>query len=244
MRITTILFDLDGTLLPMNNDEFTKGYFKLLAKALAPHGYDTEGLIKAIWAGTAAMVGNDGTQSNDAAFWAKFSEIYGEKALADKPLFDEFYKNDFENAKALCGCNPKAAAAVRKLKEAGYRIALATNPIFPGEATESRIRWAGFSPDEFELYTSYENIGFCKPNPEYYRELARRLNAAPEECIMVGNDVTEDMIARSVGMNVFLLTDCLINKEREDINQYPRGSFEQLIDHVNKMNRNGDFENE
>ena len=31
MKLTTILFDLDGTLLPMDNDEFTRGYFKLLA---------------------------------------------------------------------------------------------------------------------------------------------------------------------------------------------------------------------
>lgn len=235
MKITTILFDLDGTLLPMNNDEFTKGYFKLLAEALAPHGYEPKQLVEAIWAGTAAMVKNDGTQSNETVFWKKFSEIYGEKALADKPLFDEFYKNGFENAKAFCGCNPKAAAAVRKLKEAGYRVVLATNPIFPGEATEIRIRWAGFSPEEFELYTSYENIGFCKPNPEYYRELARRSNAAPEECVMVGNDVTEDMIAQSVGMKVFLLTDCLINKERKDISVFPRGSFEQLLNYIENL---------
>lgn len=32
MKITTVLFDLDGTLLPMDNDGFTKGYFKFLAK--------------------------------------------------------------------------------------------------------------------------------------------------------------------------------------------------------------------
>lgn len=55
---------------------------------------------------------------------------------------------------------------------------------------------------------------------------------------MVGNDVTEDIAARKVGMNVFLLTDCLINNEREDINQYPRGSFEQLIDYITKIINN------
>jgi len=32
--------DLDGTLLPMDNDEFTRGYFRLLTLKLAPHGYD------------------------------------------------------------------------------------------------------------------------------------------------------------------------------------------------------------
>lgn len=236
MKKTTILFDLDGTLLPMDNDEFTKGYFKLLVKKLAPHGYEPQKLIDGIWSGTAAMVKNDGTKSNEQAFWETFSEVFGEKALADKPLFDEFYEREFQSAKAICGFNPKAAVAVHTIKEMGYRIALATNPIFPSTATESRISWAGFEPNDFELYTTYENIGYCKPNPEYYREIARRLGVSPEQCLMVGNDVTEDMeAAQKAGMSVFLLTDCLINKERKDISAYPRGSFEQLMDFANKL---------
>lgn len=234
MKITTILFDLDGTLLPMDNDEFTKGYFKLLAAKLAPHGYELKQLVEAIWAGTAAMVKNDGKQSNEAAFWKKFSEIYGEKVLADKPLFDEFYEKDFQKAKELCKVNPKAAIAVHTVKEIGFQVALATNPIFPASATESRIRWAGLEPEDFELFTTYENIGYCKPNPDYYREIAKRLGVEPEQCLMVGNDVTEDMIAETVGMKVFLLSDCLINKERKDIDQYKRGGFDQLLEYICK----------
>lgn len=46
---------------------------------------------------------------------------------------------------------------------------------------------------------------------------------------MVGNDVTEDMVASETGMQVFLLTDCLINKERKDISVYPRGSLLTLL---------------
>ena len=233
--ITTILFDLDGTLLPMDNDEFTKGYFKLLVKKLAPYGYEPQKLIDGIWAGTAAMVKNDGTKSNEQVFWEKFSEMFREKALADKPLFDEFYDKDFHKAKELCKVNPKAAIAVHTVKEMGFHVALATNPIFPTSATESRIRWAGFEPNDFELYTTYENIGYCKPNPEYYREIARRFGVSPEKCLMVGNDVTEDMeAAQKSGMNVFLLTDCLINKERKDISVYPRGSFDRLLEHIYK----------
>ena len=181
MKLTTVLFDLDGTLLPMDNDEFTRGYFKLLAVKLAPHGYEPKQLVDAIWAGTAAMVKNDGTKSNEYAFWKRFSAFYGEKALADKPLFDAFYSNEFQRAHELCGYNPKAAEAVRLAKEIGLRVVLATNPIFPAVATESRIRWAGLTPADFELYTTYENIGFCKPNPSYYLEITSRLNVAPEE---------------------------------------------------------------
>ena len=45
---------------------------------------------------------------------------------------------------------------------------------------------------------------------------------------MVGNDVEEDMIARELGMQVFLLTDCLLNKHGRDISQYPNGDFDTL----------------
>ena len=232
MKLTAILFDLDGTLLPMDNDAFTKGYFKLLAARLAPHGYDARQLVDAVWAGTAAMVANDGSQSNESAFWKKFSAIMGDKALADMPLFESFYENEFQQAQKLCGLNPDAAATVRAVRAAGLRTALATNPIFPATATRSRIRWAGLEPEDFELYTTYENIGYCKPNPEYYRELSRRLGVRPEQCLMVGNDAAEDMVARETGMKVFLLTDCLINRDNRDISQYDRGGFGQLMQFI------------
>ena len=234
-KITTILFDLDGTLLPMDNAAFTKGYFKLLAARLAPLGYEPEKLVDAIWSGTAAMVKNDGSQNNEAAFWKRFSEIYGEKVLGDLPVFENFYATDFQQAKAICGFNPKAAETVRTAKNLGFRVALATNPIFPAIATESRIRWAGLQPEDFELYTTYENIGYCKPNPAYYQELLDQLNESPERCLMVGNDVAEDMIAEKLGMQVFLLTDCIINKEDANISLYPRGGFDDLLEHIRTL---------
>ena len=171
MGIQAVFFDLDGTLLPMDQDEFTRGYFKLLAAKVAPHGYEPKQLIDAIWAGTAAMVENDGSRRNEEVFWGEFAKIYGEEALADKPLFDEFYANEFENAKQLCPCNPKAAEAVLLLKGMGFRLVLATNPLFPAVGTEARIRWAGLSPKDFELYTTYENSRYCKPNLDYYWEI-------------------------------------------------------------------------
>ncbi len=228
-NIKAVLFDLDGTLLPMNNDEFTKGYFKLLAAKLAPHGYDPEQLVDSIWTGTAAMIKNDGKQSNETVFWAKFTELLGEKAKMDMPVFEEFYLNEFKGAKTFCGYNPKAAEAVAVAKQMGYRTVLATNPIFPVQATDSRAQWAGVTLKDFEIYTSYENIGCSKPNPEYYREIAKRLGVSPEECLMVGNDAEEDMIAETVGMQVFLLTDCLVNKKNIDISSYNQGDFDDLI---------------
>ncbi len=229
MSITTVLFDLDGTLLPMDQTTFMKDYFGRLARKLAPHGYDPKELIDAIWAGTADMVKNDGAVLNETRFWNRFESIFGDRVKEDIALFDEFYREEFDRVRASCGYNPAAAKAVRQIKEMGFRIALATNPLFPSMATESRIRWTGLEPKEFELYTTYENTGYCKPNPAYYLDVCNRLNVTPKECAMIGNDVGEDMIAKDLGMKVFLLSDCLINKENKDISIYPRGSFEELL---------------
>ena len=230
--IQAVLFDLDGTLLPMDQDMFTKGYFKFLVRKMAPYGYEPQVLIDSVWAGTAAMVKNNGLQSNEDAFWKRFAELQGDRVHEHKPLFEEFYRVDFQEAKAFCGYNPAAAEAVYKIKDAGFRTALATNPIFPLTATESRIKWAGLEPEEFEFYTTYENIGYSKPNSLYYEEIVKRLHLEPKDCLMVGNDVDEDMIAETIGMHVFLLTDCMINKSGKDIDSYPHGGFQDLISYL------------
>ncbi len=235
MSIKAILFDLDGTLLPMDQDAFVKYYFGLLVKKLAPHGYDSTTLVDSIWAGTKAMVKNDGSKTNEEAFWDDFAGRYGEHVKEHLPIFEEFYANEFQGAKASCGFNPKAAEAVAKIKEMGFRTALATNPLFPAVATESRINWAGLNKDDFEFFTTYENSCYCKPNPNYYKEVVEKLGLNPEECVMVGNDVTEDMIAETLVMKVFLLTDCLINKEDKDISVYPNGGFDELLEYIRNL---------
>ena len=235
MSVKTVLFDLDGTLLPMDQELFVKTYFKLLAVKLAPYGYEPKQLIDAIWAGTAAMVRNDGSCHNEDAFWAKFTSIYGQQALEHLPVFADFYANEFQGAQSVCGHTPQAAEVLALLKQKGLRVALATNPIFPAIATESRIRWAGLTPEDFELYTTYENSRYCKPNPDYYRDILTTLGVSAEQCLMVGNDVSEDMIAQDLGMQVFLLTDCLINKENKDISRYPHGSFPELMDYIGSI---------
>ena len=230
--ITTVLFDLDGTLLPMDNDAFTKGYFKLLAGKMTAHGYDPEELVDAIWKSTYAMVKNNGNKTNEEVFWENFSNILGKDTLTDKPLFDEFYNNEFGIAKKYCGYNPQAKEVIDYIKSKDLRIILASNPLFPKNAQENRVKWAGLTPEDFSYYTSYKNSHFCKPNPKYYQEILTVIKCKPEECLMIGNNVDEDMIASKLGINVFLLTDCLINESKKDINKYSHGGFSELKSHI------------
>lgn len=233
--ITAVLFDLDGTLLPMDQEVFVNAYLGGMAKKMAPHGYDPNLLAKAVWKGTGAMTKNDGTRNNESVFWDVFDSVMGKPCRRDEPLFEEFYRTDFQKVKEVCGFDSRAAETLRKLHEMGLRTVLATNPLFPPIATQSRVRWAGLQPEDFEWITTYDNSSFCKPNPEYYREILDKLQLKPEQCLMVGNDAVEDMAAQKLGMQVFLLTDCLINKDGRDLSGYPKGSFPELMVFIRGM---------
>lgn len=235
MDIKAVFFDLDGTLLPMDQDVFVEGYLEMLSKKLYPLRFDPQMLIKAIWAGTEAMVVNDGSRFNEEAFWGKSLGFFGEKSEEIKLVLEEFYAVDFQAARSLCGFNPDAKKTLDLVKSLGLRTVLATNPIFPHYATESRIRWAGLEPSDFDFYTSYETSKFSKPNPKYFLETAERAGISPDQCLMVGNDATEDLAAQETGMKVFILTDCLINKHEKDLSQIPHGGFSELWEYIKTL---------
>ena len=222
MSIKVVLFDLDGTLLPMDQDIFIKAYFGGLAKKLAPHGYEPKKMVGAIGAGVYAMIKNTGEKRNEEVFWDEFSTHFGEQCRKDLPIFEDFYQHEFDAVQEVCGFNPKSVKVIEQIKEMGLRVALATNPLFPAIATGKRMKWAGLTPDMCELVTTYENSYYCKPNLDYYRAIVKQLGVAEEECLMVGNDVDDDMVVTELGMKVFLLTNDLINKEDVDINMIKR----------------------
>ena len=235
--IKAVLFDLDGTLLPMDQDMFLKTYFKALVMNMAPHGYDPKIMMKVIGAGTMAMIDNDGTATNEEVFWSTFGGFFNKDVRADEPIFTSFYREKFICAKEYCGYDKLAKELVETCKEQGFRVVLATNPLFPSIATQMRMGWAGFVPEDFELYTTYENSNYCKPNLKYYQEILTKLDLTPEECVMIGNDVSDDMVAKELGMKVFLLTNCLINKDDEDISQYPNGGYKEAIAYIKSLTK-------
>ena len=233
--IKAVLFDLDGTLLPLDQDYFISCYFKSMTKGMAVHGYEPSAFMDAVLRGTAAMVSNDGSITNEEALWRSFNDSYGRDTRADEHLYVEFYETEFQTLKEVCGFHPMASQLVRMLREKGFCVILATNPMFPAIATCSRVRWAGLEPSDFDLITTYENSCHSKPNIAYYRDILETMNLKPEECLMVGNDAEEDMIAETLGMKVFLLTDCLLNRKNKDISKYPQGSFPELLEYIRAL---------
>ncbi len=237
MKIKAVLFDLDGTLLSMDQDHFIKTYMGELASYIAPHGYDPKAFCEALWKGTGAMVKNNGEKKNEDVFWDVFSSNFpGMDVKRDIDYFDEFYMTRFDSIKDKVSIlEPMTIKAVETAQEKGLRVILATNPLFPSIATEKRIAWAGFKVSDFEFFTSYENSTYSKPALGYYEEVLSKAGLCAEECLMVGNDVSDDMIAEKLGMKVFLLTPRLINKDNTDISVYRNGGYNELIKYIEAL---------
>lgn len=227
--VRAILFDLDGTFLPMDQDEFMKTYFSRLTARMAEYGYEPKKLVDTLWNGTLRMMGNDGSATNEEVFWKYFCEVYGEDARNDEPIFREFYATEFSCAKAVCGIQPQAPELVAFLKSKGVKLIMATNPMFPKVATDLRIEWAGLKPEDFDMCTVYEDFNYGKPNPEYFAEIMRRAGLKPEDCIMVGNDLSEDYAATAVGIRTYIVTDNLIDRKNRGLDGIEHGTFDEMV---------------
>jgi len=229
--IDTILFDLDGTLVRFYQDDFITTYFKELSKVFVKLGLDAEKACKGVWVGTKAMVLNDGAELNTRRFWDAFAEfmgIEGELLKATEAACDDFYSNEFNIVKSIVKHSDIPTRLVRAMAAKGYDIVLATNPLFPPCAVDTRLGWIGLDRDDFRLITHYENSSFCKPNPAYYKEVLSKIGKAPEQCIMIGNNPAEDMCVSKLGMDVFLVIDFMENETDIDISLFRHGTIEDL----------------
>ena len=233
--LNTILFDLDGTLAPFVQDEFVHVYFKALVKRLVPMGYDGEKLVAALWKGVDAMVRNDGAQTNRQRFWEVFTQELGIQALALESILEDFYAREFDAVRSVLKESVDRGPLIRSLREKGYTLVLATNPIFPAVAVETRLGWAGLSAEDFDYITTYENCRRSKPNPDYYRDILEHIGRRPEECLMVGNNPVDDMAAVQAGLSGYLVTDYIENPDGLPVDAYPHGTFQTLVHQLDRL---------
>lgn len=229
LNFDTVLFDLDGTLLPMDTKAFEGLYFTGLCSKLAEK-IDSKKLIDCIWQATKAMILNDGTCLNRDAFAKVFQETTGIDYYENEGDFLEYYNEDFQVCKKACKVSELSKKIVQTLQSKGYRVAIATNPIFPAVATNWRLEWLGMNANQFELVTTFDNSSHAKPNPAYYQEVCDTLQVNPKQCVMIGNDVQEDGVAKTIGMNVKLVEDCLINTKNASTDAFELGSLQDVYE--------------
>lgn len=227
-----ILFDLDGTLLPMVQDEFVRCYYGLLLRKLEPFHVDGKKFINALNYGAYLMTLNDGTDTNEHVFWKGYKKLMGEPDEKMVEAINEFYENEFNEAIVSTKPDPLAKKIIELLKDRGYQIILATSPLFPRSATYNRIRWAGLQPYDFVTVTTYETSTSCKPSLLYYQQLIKDFDIDPSETMMIGNDVGEDMVASKLGFTTYLVTDYVENRAGVSYEPCLKGSLEDLYNYI------------
>jgi len=208
--LQAVLLDLDDTLLGNDINQFLGRYFPLVARHMS-HLMEPEEFVRHLLSSTQVMMTDgDPERTNQDVFWADFCARTGLERDALEPTIDAFYRTEFSNLRRATERRPEAAELVQYCFEAGFKVAIATNPVFPREAINQRLEWAGVGVGDFayELVTAYENMHATKPSTRYYQEILTVLDVAPEHGLMVGDDWENDIIpASKLGLATFWVAD-------------------------------------
>ena len=200
------MFDLDGTLLPMDEKAFTKCYFDLIGTEMTKYGYDKDKTIKAVLNGANAMRGNNGDKTNEEVFWDAFFSVYDTFSTSDTDKFDIFYKTTFCKTKMFYRHTAEPRQILDFMHDKKLKAILVTNPLFPLEAVRVRLEFLGLRMEDFDYICSYEHSRFSKPNPNFLNEVLENTNLAPDEVLLFGNSQTEDIEpASTLGIKGFLV---------------------------------------
>ncbi|NCB00884.1 MAG: HAD family hydrolase [Spirochaetia bacterium] len=234
-NFTTIFFDLDGTLLPFEESTFMEGYISLFALKCQQLGIDEEVGISALFLGLEAMRVNDGVHTNERVFWDMFFSVVGEYKEEIFNSFIEFYSVEFPSLIATTYPSSLANKIVQEAKSKGYRLVLATTPVFPRRGTLERMKWAGLDPYDFEIITTYEDYSFTKPHLGYYNQILSEMGVKGEEVLMIGNDISADGAIAETGARCVFVADHLINQEEVDISDAEIYSLNGLYDFIKQL---------
>lgn len=206
----TLLLDLDDTLLDSNMDEFIPVYFHALGKAMEEH-VSPEKMLKYLMLGTNAMIAHD---SPDETLENLFNRNFYPYLDVERDALDleiaHFYDKIFPTLAYLTKARPEAVDLVEWAFAQGYRVAIATNPLFPKKAVYHRLRWAGLDPEQypFEIISSFESFHFSKPNPAYFAEVLGRMGWDDGLVLVVGDDPVRDLIgAEELGLAAYWIAD-------------------------------------
>ena len=202
----TLLFDLDDTLLDTNMDAFIPAYFQSFGNHMGDR-VAPEVMLRALVHGMSLMNDSeDPTRTLQEVFDAYFYTKIGIPKAELLDVLEDFYDNVFPSIGMHTQQRPDAVPLIEWAFSQGYRIAIATDPLFPRKATFHRLRWAGFDPEQFELVSTYENFHFTKTHPAYYAEVLGLLGWPDGPVLMVGNDVQRDLVAaHRLGLKTYFI---------------------------------------
>jgi len=204
--LKAVLFDLDNTLIHVGERQFFQGYIPAITKVFAdimPGDLFLERLLSS----TRAVLENNGQMLNLECFVNVFCKGYEGQRNELWERFMRFYETEYDQFQSLASAPAGVREMLLQLQEKSLEVVIASNPLWPSIAQNKRLAWAGLGGLQFDLITHIENMTYCKPKVEYYREICSKIGESPEACLMVGNDPVNDMVVATIGMKTFLVTD-------------------------------------
>jgi FMN phosphatase YigB (HAD superfamily) len=221
----TVLFDLDDTLLHTNTKVFLPAYFKGLSKALS-HIAAQDKITDRIRVAVGKMVANQNPSKYLREVFAEnFYPLLGTTESECQQALDRFYANEFPKLRSLVTQKGEASSLIQWCRSQEMILAVTTNPLFPETATRQRIEWAGLLPQDFSFFSTFDNFHFTKPNLRYYAEAIGRLGWPEGPIVMVGDNLTHDLIpAEQIGLETFWINPPVEEPTR------PHGSLKDLKD--------------
>lgn len=231
----TLLIDLDDTLLPDSTEKFLPVYLSALAQHL-DLGESKKVVETLFWATQEALAKPKIDQTLKETFDSLFFPALGTSVDAQQEKINIFYKDHFPKLSPIDQPDPDAIELVQNALDRGYRVAIATNPIFPKVATYERMRWAGLEPENpaLEIISTYEHFHFGKPHPAYFLELIAQIGWPDGGFIMVGDSEERDILpAKALGMatyRVFQVADPSQNSGR-----HTSGTLSEILPWLEKL---------
>lgn len=214
--VTTVLFDLDGTLV-----DTAPELADALNATLREQGLATvdEALVRS-WIGDGAR-----------ALLGKALRHLNAPPELDAPAWDAFALHYAQ----ACGTRSHVHDGVRgmldRLRQAGCRLAVLTNK---ESGFAHRVLAAHDLSSAFELIVAGDTLKVRKPDPAVVQHALQALDATAEEAVLIGDSVLDVRCARAAGIRVWVVR-----------HGYPAGALtgenqpDALIDHFDQVGRAG-----
>ncbi|PEL08183.1 pyrophosphatase PpaX [Bacillus sp. AFS017336] len=164
MKINTILFDLDGTLI--NTNELIIASFLHTLNKFYPDQYKREHVIP--------FMGPTLTESFSTVDEGRVDELISEYRRFNMEMHDEFveeYETVYET--------------IETLHRLGYKIGIVTTKA--RNVVEMGLSF-GRLKQFFDIVVTIDDVQNAKPHPEPIQLALKKLNSIPEESLMVGDN--------------------------------------------------------
>ena len=150
---------------------------------------------------------NKGEKTNLECFLEAFADGLAVDASLLWERFMTFYRKAYDGVQVPVAVPEGLQDVLARLRQAGLKLVIASNPIFPIIAQQKRMRWGDIDPAWFDLFTHLENMRYVKPTADYFRQACELIDEQPAACLMVGNDPVNDMAAAKAGLKTYRTTD-------------------------------------